>query len=196
VIVAGLTLNPEVDITGLATLALVLVTLATVVIGYRALRQTQQEIALSRREVEQAQRPVVLPRREGTSARSNVTEPVYSDGMISLPIMNVGAGPALDVFAKLYPRDDHGRELPDMPDVWYAATLVGLGVGGTGEVYVYLNIVDHLPCFKLTIDYDDVAGKRWRTTGMYLNGVAIDGASRYTRLVVGSVAELPDPGIG
>lgn len=62
---------PQVEVTGIATVALAAVTIWLAVIGNqalgrtdRALRQTQDELKLSRSEVMQAHRPVVTPLNE------------------------------------------------------------------------------------------------------------------------------------
>jgi hypothetical protein len=62
----GLEFTDEVDPTAPATLALAMVTVGSVVLAWRALRQTRDEISLSRREVEEAHRPVLTPAVDAT----------------------------------------------------------------------------------------------------------------------------------
>ena len=68
----------------------------------RALRQTHDELKLSRSEVEQTHRPVITPLNDETSAAlagvgSRPLKPNVIAGRLFAPITNIGSGPALDV---------------------------------------------------------------------------------------------------
>jgi hypothetical protein len=94
----------------LATLILATATLWAVYLTRRSLSQTQEEIALSRREVEEAHRPVIVPLADprlirmagATSMGKPAAQPaVHTTGQLTVPIENIGTGPALRVEASI-----------------------------------------------------------------------------------------------
>ena len=102
------------DWTAIGTLALAVVTLAAVIVAAIALRQTRAAIALSQKEVQEAHRPVVVPvvgeREVGTASRSMLpVGPKVRDGLVVIPVQNIGVGPALHVEASLKLLDADGK---------------------------------------------------------------------------------------
>jgi hypothetical protein len=165
----ALELTDDVDPTAIATVLLALVTLASVLLTMRSLRQTHEEVELSRREVEEAHRPVVVPVIDATrklrperSDSPPVGPHIMSNGVLWVPIENIGAGPALDVEVSL--------ELPGVvegqPVVSGAAT--GLGVDRVLAVEVRSDHLTRVSDFAIVVTYGDVAGKRWRTDAGYV----------------------------
>jgi hypothetical protein len=190
------------DWTAIGTLALAVVTGISLAFGWGSLRQTQQEITISRQEVEQAQRPVVVPvadHRRISPALPGVGDGpamprVYEEGKLLAPIENIGSGPALRIVASVKLRDEVGNPSvgPDGPKV--PAYVAGLGTG----VILPLSIGAHGwqsgVNFQLDVEYDDVAGKGWKTTSLFVSGhyegTSIEECVR-TRPLSGMVAPVP-----
>lgn len=150
----------NVDPTALATIALAIVTVALAWIGWKALRQTQSEIELSRLEVEQAQRPVLVPIAGTANQRA--------DGdVLVVPIKNIGTGPALEVEVGATTLNDTGDYSPAAgPEC--TDTLTGIGVADPVAVEIHIPNLGGLPSFAARLTYSDVAGRRWVTTAKYL----------------------------
>jgi hypothetical protein len=178
------------DWTAVGTLALAIVTGISLAFGWGSLRQNQEEIALSRREVEEAHRPVVVPvadRRRMDPAGPGVTPGdafprVYEAGRLLVPIENIGSGPALRIEATVRLLDEAGD-----PSLAPSGPVTPAYVAGLGQSMVLpLDIAAHGwqigVCFELTLLYEDVAGKRWRTVGSY-----IDGRMRYEKVSISKV---------
>ena len=180
--VLALTFDPRIDVTGIATVALTLVTLGLVWVGYHALRQTQAEIDLSRREVEESHRPVVLPVNElGKLDTNNIGRPARphaESGQLYVPIRNIGAGPALNLIIEVRPLGDQLQPSVQFGQESYVATHIGLAVLRAAQPTVELPGLGANPIgpvdnrdartsFALTITYEDVAGKAWVTTAIY-----------------------------
>jgi hypothetical protein len=159
--------------TAIGTLALAIATSVSLAFGWRSLRQSQ-------REVEEAHRPVVIPvvfarpsviAGSRSQSRRAVPERPYAveDGVLAVPIKNIGSGPALSVVASIKRLNDDGtvREggviEPQTP-----GKIPGLG----NEVVVPIEIRAHgweaRWDFELTLSYQDVAGKRWARRGRYM----------------------------
>jgi hypothetical protein len=146
-------------------------------LGQEQLKQTQHEIELSRREVEEAHRPVLVPVADstqdmqlGASYGTVPRKPVYrAGGQVFVPVQNIGSGPALNVEAQIALPDDKqqagpmpGQSPARRPGIREATwALLTITISGLGEV------VEPYPVFVLLVDYDDVAGKHWRTTAVY-----------------------------
>jgi hypothetical protein len=184
----ALELSDNVDPTALATVALAILTLAVVVVGIRALRQTRNEIDLSRQEVEEAQRPVVVRVIDKTTVMQIWGEsplpmsPYFAGGgLLYVPLRNIGSGPALDVEVSLIHRNDAGRFSELSGDTKYNGRRVaGLGVSDVAPIEIRIGKLDGLPSFDVRVVYRDVARKRWVTTAKYL---APDGG-RYDELSI------------
>jgi hypothetical protein len=176
----ALEFNDTFDLTAIGTLALAVATFVSLHFARRALKQTQREIELSRHEVEEAHRPVVVPIADST-ARMDVhiakapleKQPqLLERGRLFVPVRNIGAGPALNVEVSIAHLDDagaagarpgqaHGRSAGLGPDRTIPLLIVLHGLSNGDEP---------APSFALFIDYDDVAGKSWRTNAIYLGG--------------------------
>src|SRR5258708_12435304 len=98
----ALEFNDTFDLTAIGTIALAVVTVVSLVFGWRSLR-------LSRAEVEEAHRPVLVPLaddREITLVGRDVppkiaARPRSSTNLLLLPIENIGTGPALDIVSSI-----------------------------------------------------------------------------------------------
>jgi hypothetical protein len=179
--------------TAIGTLALALATFVSLFFARRSinqtqtaielsqaqLTQTQEEITISRQEVEQAQRPVVVP--VGDNRRMEVTGPglgdtqatpvVYGTGRLLVPVENIGAGPALRLVASVKSLDEAGNPSGAPIGPQTPAQVAGLGTG----VIMPLDIAVHgwQPGeinFQVDIEYEDVAGQAWKTTGQFVSG--------------------------
>lgn len=161
----ALELSDNVDPTALATVALAILTLAVVVVGIRALRQTRNEIDLSRQEVEEAHRPVVVPVIDKTTVMQIwgesplPTSPYFAGGgLLYVPLRNIGSGPALDVEVSLIHRNDAGGFSELSGDTKYNGRRVaGLGVSDVAPIEIRIPKLDGLPSFDVRVVYRDVA---------------------------------------
>ena len=85
------------------------------------------------------------------------------DLQLAVPIENIGSGPALEIAASVRLLDD--AEEPTGPTLAGIA-VAGLGAGGFQAIIVGYGALTVLP-YMLTLEYDDVAGKGWKTTSVY-----------------------------
>ena len=197
------TLNGTWDWTAIGTLVLALVTLllagATfwmVALTRRSLTQTQDEITLSRREVEEAHRPVLVPfQRSGTAIKfrggeipagggPHVSEndparhdlPAYSAAF--LPVENVGVGPALNVRGEF--TGPRGVGITLFPTEAVAAGAHGIVTFENWDG-ASVSFTGNDPPLTATVEYDDVAGRTYRTT------VVFDAGHNAYRSTFGSV---------
>jgi hypothetical protein len=204
----GLKFNNEFDLTAIGTLSLAVVTLlyvlfarrslkqtqAQIGLGQAQLKQTQEEITLSRREAEEAHRPVVIPVTGGqhvtlTSGRKLPAGPyVPETGLLVVPIMNIGLGPALYLEWTIEPLDVwNGRtDAPSAPQP--LGEVTGIGVAGVTRLEVVIHHLEEVPDFKLTLTYGDMAGKQWRTFASW-----IADRGRYDGLAIGCGPKRRDP---
>jgi hypothetical protein len=189
--ILGLKLNDELDLTAIATLLLAGTTLlslffvrrslkqtqAQIGLGQRQLAQTQEEIGfsrkeicLSRKEVEAAHRPVVVPvaggqhftlaNGEDLPAGPYVPRP----GLLVVPIMNIGLGPALCLESTIEGLDpgDGWSECQRLGEV------TGIGVSEVVSLEIAVEDLSHVPNFNLTLTYEGVAGKGWRSVAGWI----------------------------
>jgi len=191
----GLKLNDEVDLTAIGTLLLAAATLlslfflrrslkqtqAQIVLGQRQLAQTQEEIGfsrkeicLSRKEAEAAHRPVVVPIAGGqhfTLANGEDVPAgpyVSSPGLLVVPMMNIGLGPALcleSAIEGLGPVNGWSERRP-------LGEVTGIGVAEVISLEIAIQDLSDIPDFNLTLTYDGVTGKGWRTVACWLAGEA------------------------
>jgi len=164
------------DWTAIGTLALAVVTSVSLAFGWRSLRQSQ-------REVEEAHRPVVVPLSDrrtmdmGSVGETAPAVPLRVLRTLLVPVENVGAGPAIHVEATVR------RE----PDLTAAATIVALAASSRIMLEIECDAGAELTDFCLTLTYEDVAGKVWRTEARYLEeqkryeAVTISGLGRDRR---------------
>jgi hypothetical protein len=151
-------------------------------LGQRQLEQTQSEIELSRREVEEAHRPVVVPIADSTAkmavsiaaaAPREKRPQLLEGGRLFVPVRNIGTGPALNVEASIAQLDDAGAA-GARPGQTHGRSA-GLGQDRSTPLLIELhgwgNTDEPPPSFALFIDYDDVAGKSWRTNAIYLDEI-------------------------
>jgi len=204
----GLKFSNELDLTAIGTLSLAVVTLlclffarralgqtqAQIRLGQAQLKQTQEEIALSRREAEEAHRPVVIPVTGGqhvtlTSGRRLPAGPyVPETGLLVVPIMNIGLGPALYLEWTIEPLDAwNGRsDAPNGPQP--LGEVTGIGASGVTRLEVVIHHLEEVPDFRLTLNYGDMAGKQWRTFASW-----IADRGRYEGLAIGCGPKRKDP---
>ena len=160
------------DLATLATFVLALVAIVGLVLTRRSLGQTQAEIDLSRREVEEAHRPVVVPQP--------LSRPTVATGeALVVPVANVGMGPALRIEASARLLDSKGSPSLAPTGEQTPALVTGLGAGGTTPLEIKTSHWTTGVTFELSVTYEDVAGKRWQTTGRWINDRA-----RYEGLMI------------
>lgn len=155
------------DATAIGTLALAVVTGVSLAFGWKSLRQGQ-------REVEEAHRPVVMPIVRGTfmdlgaDGQHETSPKMLHSGHLVVPVENIGAGPALNLEATMTYYDGNGPSStargPQTP-----AAVAGLGV--SAFVPLYLEAEGWNGDFLLSIDYNDVAGKTWRTQSRFVKAL-------------------------
>lgn len=152
------------DATAVGTLALAVVTGVSLVFGWKSLRQGQ-------REVEEAHRPVVMPivRKTtmdlGADGQHETSPKLLNSGHIVVPVENIGSGPALNLEATMtYCDGDAPSSAARGPQT--PASVAGLGV--SVFLPLYLEAEGWNGDFLLSIDYDDVAGKTWRTESRFV----------------------------
>lgn len=196
------------DWTAVGTLALALATFASLYfarralgqaqeqirLGQRQLEQTQREIELSRREVEEAHRPVVVPvvvarppefvplpvnkNRSSYPLRPCVVAP----GKLVVPVQNIGTGPALNVVVSIERLQDDGEPWTGAIERQTRGKATGISPGAPVHIEVQYHGWEQRWSFRLTVAYEDLAGKRWATVGDYIGGsqcfegVAVSGA--------------------
>jgi hypothetical protein len=184
-VLLALSTNGALELTAYATLALAFVTGAlsittflSVRVSKSALTQTRQEIAVSRAEVEEAHRPVLVPVAEPTAEITlapNGPYPVVpifvNAGVLIVPVRNIGSGPALDIEAWIELLSD--EDLPAAVPQQRRARHVGIGVSQLVPLEIRLSgwgtsISTPVPSLAVHLAYDDVGGKSWRTSAIYL----------------------------
>jgi hypothetical protein len=188
------------DPTAWTTLGLAVVTALAVIISFFALRQTQTELGISREEVRQSHRPLLFcADAKYMTLKVEGTE-LVSEGMV-LTLKNIGVGPAIDTVAHVQLRGDDGRPSQGGGTNWWTGRKLGIAAGASLDVFVHVDRLADLPCFAFALEYSDVAGERWYSTGIYL----LSRATGTTPTVVeprvgrmpktGSVPEpkMPDP---
>jgi hypothetical protein len=135
---------------------------------------------VSRREVEEAHRPVIVPLADKTAymdfgadgARLEKCPQLRPGGRLFVPARNIGSGPALNIEVSVGVLDNAGGPTTAAPGQapW---RLAGLGVLRSTPVLIELHgwggtRNSEMPNFSLTVEYDDVAGKSWRTSCNYI----------------------------
>lgn len=169
----ALEFTDTIDPATVATFVLAAVAIVGLVLTRRSLKQTQDEIDLSRREVEEAHRPVVVP----TPAARPV---VPTTGSLTVPVANVGMGPALAIEATATLLDSEGNPSAASSGEQTSALIAGLAAGDTTILEIRRSRWTTGVSFELTVVYGDVAGKRWRTVGRCVND-----RERYEGVTVG-----------
>jgi hypothetical protein len=186
--ISGLRFNDELNLTAIGTLTLASVTLLSLLFarmslkqaqaqirqGQSQLEQTQEEIAFSRRGVDEAHRPVVVPVTGGqhvtlTSGKKLPAGPYVPEaGLLVVPIMNIGLGPALYLESTIEELDSAN----EWSDAWGGPQplggVTGIGVSGVIRLEIAIHDVIEIPDFTLTLTYDDLAGKGWRTVARWV----------------------------
>lgn len=205
--ILGLKFNDELDLTAIGTLLLAAATFlslffvrrslkqtqAQIMLGQGQLAQAQEEIRLSRAEVEAAHRPAVVPVAGGQHftlasgeelpAGPHVPEP----GLLVVPIMNIGLGPALclestielSLESTIAGHNSAGGRSGAGSRQQPLGVVTGVGASEVMSLEIALDDLSDVPGFTLTLTYDDVAGKGWRTVARWIadrgryEGVAI-----------------------
>ncbi len=174
----ALEFNDTFDLTAIGTIALAVVTVVSLVFGWRSLR-------LSRAEVEEAHRPVLVPLaddREITLVGRDVppkiaARPRSSTNLLLVPIENIGTGPALDIVARIELRNPDGGPTAVAPAA--ASALVGLRADGRVPLrFLLRGLGGQTPGFRVAVTYNDVAGRGWQTEAVYASS-----NDRYTEAV-------------
>lgn len=152
--------------TAIGTLALAVVTGSSLAFAWKSLRQGQQE-------VEEAHRPVVVPivgdREVGTASRHTSTMgSKVRDGLVLIPVQNIGVGPALHVEASVKLLDAEGKPSIAPVGPQTPGTATGIGKDQSTAIEIRAHGWTEGASFELTVTYRDVAGKGWATVGRYL----------------------------
>jgi hypothetical protein len=204
----GLRFHEELNLTAIGTLSLAAVTLlsllftrrslkqaqAQIQLGQRQLEQTQEEIVFSRREVDEAHRPVVVPVTGGqhvtlTSGKKLPPGPyVPEPGLLVVPIMNIGLGPALYLESTIEELDSADSWSDLLGGAEPLGGVTGIGVSGVIRLEIAIHDVNDVPDFKLTLTYDDLAGKGWRTVARWASDLG-----RYEDLAIRFQPHRTDP---
>lgn len=131
--------------------------------GWKSLRQNQ-------REIEEAHRPVVIPivyARPSEIAQSGAQPALQyphlpTDGVLAVPIKNIGSGPALNVEASVRRLNADGS--PSEGGATQAPGRIA-GLGKDVVIPIEIDAPDWREVwdFALTLHYEDVGGKRWET---------------------------------
>jgi hypothetical protein len=191
--VFGLHFNHTWDLTAAGTLALALLTLITLIVNGFALRQTRRAIQLSRQEVEEAHRPVLVPLADSRPiditgysgvGRASAQPAVPGESQLTVPIENIGTGPALRVEATVELLNDEGGPSAAGTGGMTLALLTGVKASGSVVPLIRVHGLAGLTSFWLTLTYEDVAGKGWITKARYIKTL-----SRYEDLTVNTLDE-------
>jgi len=166
--VASLHFTNEVDLTGLATLALALATAALASWTAVAVRQGKTQI-------ERTSRPVLVPVVD--RARSFVPwgsagfplEPTPDPRGVRyyVPVCNVGMGPALQVTGTLSFGDRHGNPSTHGIETTCNVKAAGIAHNEPFAILVFPSKPATATGLALTVEYEDVAGRRWSTIARY-----------------------------
>jgi len=183
--ILALSTTGALELTAYATLVLALVTgglaagtFLSVKLGKDALAQTQEDIKVNRQEVEEAHRPVVVglaDRRKLTSISTEMPADIpctpyahTDDGHLTVPIENIGAGPALAVEATISLRNDDGG--PAGLGGASEAALAALRADGRLPLVFAIHGLrgGPAPGFELRMTYRDVSGQSWCTADVFV----------------------------
>jgi hypothetical protein len=182
------------DWTAVGTLALALATFVSlyfarralgqaqeqIKLGQKQLEQTQREIELSRREVEEAHRPVLVPviiaqRSQMIPLPVNMARTSYplhpfvaEPGKLIVPVQNIGTGPALNVVVSIERLQDDGAPWTGAIEQQTPGKATGIGPGAPVHIEVFYHGWEQRWSFRLTVAYEDLAGKSWVTVGYYI----------------------------
>ena len=167
-------LDPGDAIVGGATLLLAVITLGSVVLGWMSMRQTREEIDLSRQEAEAAHRPLVVPVTDqgttvtpsGFNAMPSIPRALIG-GALMVPIRNIGAGPALSITVIVVGRDQAGNYSEAWGNRIHHSYALVAAVGETLPVTVVIDRLGGVPSFDLQIAYRDLGGRNWVTSAKY-----------------------------
>jgi len=184
------------DWTAIGTLALAIVTGVSLAFAWGSLRQAQQQIKLGQEQLEQTQREIELSRREVEEAHRPVLVPFQKSGEritfrggeifagggpqvsgndadrqdlprysgVFLPVENVGVGPALNVRGEF--TGPHGDGTTRFPTEAVAVGARGVVTfeNWSGES---LSFTGNDSSVSAAIEYDDVAGRTYRTNVVF-----------------------------
>jgi hypothetical protein len=178
--------NGNWDWTAVGTLALAAVTGASLLFGWKSLRQGQKE-------VEEAHRPVLVPLADSRPidvtgysgvGRASAQPAVPTENQLAIPIENIGTGPALRVEATVELLNDEGGPSAAGTGGVTLALLTGIKASGSVVPVIRVHGLAGLPGFWLTLTYEDVAGKGWITKARYIKTLR-----RYEDLTVNTLDE-------
>jgi hypothetical protein len=158
-------------ITGLTTIALVMVTYAAVRSGRASAEAAASSAELAERQLREAHRPVLVP-----------MDAPYDQGPdLMIAVRNIGVGPALRVYGRA-----QTRNLPPTVVGRFALhPLAGVETGGVTELRFRAALQELL---SVKIVFDDVLGKTYTTDARW---DAIKKAFVYAGVVDGDTARVP-----
>lgn len=158
-------------ITGLTTIALVVVTYVAVRSGRASAEAAALSAELAARELQEAHRPVLIPEA-----------PSEQDLELAVVVRNIGIGPALQIFGRAQTRDLP----PDVVGRFPLHPLSGVEPGGTTELRFRGVPLSGLLSVKVV--FDDVLGKTYTTDARW------DGQKKafvYAGVAEGDSARVP-----
>lgn len=165
---AWLHFTSEIDLTGIGTVVLAV---ATAVLAGRTAAAVRQ----GNTEIERANRPVLVPIVDRTrefiprGSAGFPLEPTPDSGSdrYYVPVSNIGMGPALRVTSTLSFGDQHGKPSTHGIDTTCNVNVAGISHTSLFTVLVFPSKPSAHTGFALMVEYEDVAGKKWRTIARY-----------------------------
>jgi hypothetical protein len=158
-------------VTGLTTIALVIVTYIAVRSGRASAEAAALSAELAARELQETHRPVLIPET-----------PVEHGPELVVTVRNIGVGPALRVFGRAQTR----KLPPNVVGRFPLHQLSGVAVGGEAELR--FRGVDLPDLLSLKVVFDDVLGKTYTTDARWDERQK---AFVYAGIAVGDSARVP-----
>jgi hypothetical protein len=109
---------------------------------------------------------------------------VPGEGQLTVPIENIGTGPALRIEATVELLNEDGGPSAAGTGGVTLASLTGIKASGSVVPMIGVHGLSGLPGFWLTLTYEDVAGKGWLTKARFIASLG-----RYEDLTINTQAE-------
>ena len=95
---------------------------------------------------------------------------MIESGTLVVPVQNIGVGPALNVVAAIERLQDDGGSWTGAIDHQTPGQATGISPGAPVHIEILAHGWEERWSFRLTVTYEDIAGKRWATVGVYIGG--------------------------
>jgi hypothetical protein len=170
------------DWTAVGTLALAVVGAVALIVAGLTLRQTKEEMVVSRRQIEEAHRPLIIPLKDlreinlatpsgieklsavpRTDSAGAVEDHPSRQTRLLIPIENLGTGPAIQLAANVTVDSSEEPSADQIP-----------GLRADGRLFLVFTLQSgdgsrlQVPSYKLSVAYQDIAGKQWVTEARYI----------------------------